>query len=200
MIAWTEDELDRIGDAEELKIASARPDGSMRPSVTIWVVRVGSDLYVRSAYGSDNPWFRRAKVSGVGRVRAGGLERDVTFAEPAAGVHSDLDAAYHAKYDRYGPRSSARSSVRRPRPSPSGCSRGVRPPIRDDPCQHVLRSSIDCVVWNEHARGDEGQRPTSGPEARRAVCAGVHRVARCIRPTTGCLVCMAFRWPRSWPG
>ena len=104
MIAWTEDELDRIGDAEELKIASARPDGSMRPSVTIWVVRVGSDLYVRSAYGSDNPWFRRAKVSGVGRVRAGGLERDVTFAEPATGVHSELDAAYHAKYDRYGPR------------------------------------------------------------------------------------------------
>lgn len=39
----------------------------------------------------------------MGRIRAGGLERDVTFAEPAPGVHADSDAAYHVKYDRYGP-------------------------------------------------------------------------------------------------
>jgi Uncharacterized protein conserved in bacteria (DUF2255) len=47
------------------------------------VVRVDDQLYVRSAYGPDNPWFRRAKASGVGRIGAGGLERDVTFAEAA---------------------------------------------------------------------------------------------------------------------
>jgi Uncharacterized protein conserved in bacteria (DUF2255) len=57
-----------------------------------------------SAYGPTNPWFRRAKASGAGRIRAGGLERDVTFAEAAPGVHAAIDAAYHAKYDRYGPR------------------------------------------------------------------------------------------------
>jgi hypothetical protein len=39
----------------------------------------------------------------VGRIRAGGLERDVTFADPAPDVHADIDAAYHAKYDRHGP-------------------------------------------------------------------------------------------------
>ncbi len=104
---WTADELTRIGDATELQIASRRSDGSLRPFVTIWVVRVGDDLYVRSAYGTDNPWFRRAKSSGEGRVRAGGVERDVTFTTPAANsnadVHADIDAAYHAKYDRYGP-------------------------------------------------------------------------------------------------
>jgi hypothetical protein len=72
--------------------------------VTMWVVRAGDDLYVRSAYGPNNPWFRRAKASGTGRIRAGGLERDVTFAEPAPGAHAASDAAYHAKYDRYGPR------------------------------------------------------------------------------------------------
>jgi hypothetical protein len=27
----------------------------------------------------------------------------VTFTEPGAGVHAAIDAAYHAKYDRYGP-------------------------------------------------------------------------------------------------
>lgn len=30
-------------------------------------------------------------------------ERDVQVAEPAADAHQAIDAAYHAKYDRYGP-------------------------------------------------------------------------------------------------
>jgi len=103
MTAWTDVELGRIGDAQELQLASERPDGTLRGYVTMWIVRTGDELYVRSAHGADNPWFRRAKASRVGRVRAGGLERDVTFAEVAPGVQFDIDAAYHAKYDRYGP-------------------------------------------------------------------------------------------------
>ena len=69
----------------------------------MWVVRVGDEVYVRSAYGPGNPWYRRATASGVGRIRAGGVERDVTFADASTGVQGDIDAAYHAKYDRYGP-------------------------------------------------------------------------------------------------
>jgi hypothetical protein len=103
-MTWTNEELSRVGEAEELQLASARADGTLRPYVTMWVVRAGDELYVRSAYGPNNPWYRRAKASGVGRVRAGGVERDVTFAEAAAGVHAAIDAAYHAKYDRYGPK------------------------------------------------------------------------------------------------
>jgi hypothetical protein len=60
-------------------------------------------LYVRSAYGPSNPWFVRAKASGAGRIRAGGLEREVTFVEADPDTHAAIDAAYHAKYDRYGP-------------------------------------------------------------------------------------------------
>jgi hypothetical protein len=104
MTTWTEDELTTIGRAERLQIASTRPDGSLRPYVTIWVVRAGDDLYVRSAYGSTNPWFVRARSSGTGRIRAGGIERDVTFTEAAPDAHAAVDAAYHAKYDQYGPR------------------------------------------------------------------------------------------------
>jgi hypothetical protein len=105
MRTWTDEELRRIGEAQELHLASARQDGTMRPYVTMWVVRAaGDDLYVRSAYGPNNPWFRRAKASGGGRIRAGGLERDVAFAEPDAGVHAAIDSAYHAKYDRHGPK------------------------------------------------------------------------------------------------
>jgi len=103
MTTWTPDELARIGGAEELQIATLRTDGSLRPYVTIWTVRAGDELYVRSAYGADNPWFRRAKASGAGRIRAGGLERDVTFAEASPDAHAAIDEAYHAKYDRHGP-------------------------------------------------------------------------------------------------
>jgi hypothetical protein len=100
---WTGDELTRIGEAEELELTSTRPDGMLRRYVTMWVVRVGDEIYVRSAYGPDNPWYRRAKASGVGRIRAAGAERDVTFAEATPDAHAGIDAAYHAKYDRYGP-------------------------------------------------------------------------------------------------
>jgi hypothetical protein len=103
MTTWTSEELTRIGDAEELGVSSLRADGTVRPYVTIWVVRADRDLYIRSAYGPDNPWFRRARGSGAGRIRAGGLERDVTFEQPDDTVHAALDAAYHAKYDRHGP-------------------------------------------------------------------------------------------------
>lgn len=104
MSGWTPDELAVVESTDELRVASYRPDGTLRPGVTIWVVRVGDDVYIRSAYGPSNGWFRRAQTSGTGRVQVGGLEKDVTFAAPAPDVHPALDAAYHAKYDRYGAR------------------------------------------------------------------------------------------------
>lgn len=104
MTAWSNDELTRIGGSEELEIASVRADGTLRPYVTIWVVLVGDEIVVRSADGSTNPWFRRATASGIGRIRAGGLERDVTFVEQPDATPAAIDAVYHAKYDRYGPR------------------------------------------------------------------------------------------------
>jgi hypothetical protein len=103
MATWTEEELDRISDATELQLTSVSENGSLRPYVTMWVVRAGDNVYVRSAGGPDRPWYRRAKASGAGRIRAGGVERDVTFAQAATDAHTDIDAGYHAKYDRYGP-------------------------------------------------------------------------------------------------
>jgi hypothetical protein len=102
MTAWTSDELTRIGGADELQVASYRSDGTLRPYVTIWTVRARDDIYIRSAYGRDNGWFRRALASGTGRIRAGGVEKDVIFEEPDDDVHAAVDAAYHTKYDRHG--------------------------------------------------------------------------------------------------
>ena len=103
MSLWPEDELRRVGDAGELRVASRRADGTLRPTVTIWHARVADAIYVRSAHGPDNGWFRRAKSAGAGRISAGGVERDVTFEPAPAEVRDALDQAYHAKYDSYGP-------------------------------------------------------------------------------------------------
>jgi len=100
---WTEQELTTIGQSDELRISSRRPDDTLRPFVIIWVVRVDDNLYVRSAHGAKNPWFARARKSGSGRITSGGVERDVTFEEPID-CPETIDAAYHEKYDRYGPR------------------------------------------------------------------------------------------------
>lgn len=104
MSAWTPDQLQRIGAATELELASRRPDGTPRPYVTMWVVRNADSLYVRSAHGPDNPWYRRALRSGRGHLRAGGVEADVTFAGAVGDDQAAIDDAYHTKYDSYGPR------------------------------------------------------------------------------------------------
>lgn len=103
---FTSDELERIAGAEELRVSSVRSDGTERPFVTIWAVRAGDHIYIRSAYGTDNPWFRRAVASGIGRIQAGGVDREVSFARIDADdtvVQQAVDAAFHAKYDRHGP-------------------------------------------------------------------------------------------------
>jgi hypothetical protein len=101
MSEWTAGELDTLGGAEELEIAPLRPDGSLCPYTTIWVVRIGDDLYVRSWRGRDGAWFRAALRRPEGRIRAAGIKRDVTFTEPDHADHDTIDRAYRDKYARY---------------------------------------------------------------------------------------------------
>ena len=92
-LAWTENELRRIGDAEELEIAPVRR-GTGRASRPIWVVRYGDDLYVRAAYVEASGWHRIARASGQARISAGGVEKDVTVQDADPGVLDAVDAAY----------------------------------------------------------------------------------------------------------
>jgi len=99
---WTSDELNRIGISEELQIASLRRDGTLRKLVTIWVVRVGDDLYVRSVNGRGSSWFRGVQTRHEGHIRAGGVEKDVTFVEESdSSINDQIDTAYVTKYRRY---------------------------------------------------------------------------------------------------
>jgi hypothetical protein len=101
MTAWTKDELTKIGAADELQIASLRRDGTLRHRTTIWVVRLGDDLYVRSVNGPTAAWFRGTKVRHEGRIWAGRIEKDVTFVDADHDVDDQIDAAYRTKYRRY---------------------------------------------------------------------------------------------------
>jgi hypothetical protein len=101
MTDWTPEELAAVGTADELQIAAERPDGSLRRYTTIWVVRVGDELYVRSYRGRGGVWFRSALQRPEGRVRAGGIERDVTFEEPGDADDGAIDRAYRTKYASY---------------------------------------------------------------------------------------------------
>src|SRR5512144_2083106 len=84
MTGWTSEELNKIGTAEELEIASLRGDGTLRKSRTIWVVRVGDDLYVRSVNGVGSDWFRGVQTRHEGHIQAGGVHKDVTFVDVTA--------------------------------------------------------------------------------------------------------------------
>jgi hypothetical protein len=101
MTTWTSDELTRIGRTEELQIASLRRDGTLRNPVTIWVVPHDGGLYVRSVRGRIAAWFRGAQERHEGQIRAGGVEKDVTFVDAGHDIDAEVDAAYRAKYRRY---------------------------------------------------------------------------------------------------
>ena len=98
MMAWTSEELTRIGTAGEMRIASLRSDGTLRSPVTIWVVRLGDELYVRSVNGRTAAWFRGAEVRHQGHIRAGGVDKDVTFLEADEALNDRIDAEYRSKY------------------------------------------------------------------------------------------------------
>jgi hypothetical protein len=99
---WTSDELTKIGAAGELRIASLRRDGTLRKPVIIWSVRVGDDIYARSAYGPNVAWLRGVKIRHEGHISAGGVEKDVAFQDADAAINDQLDDVYRNKYRRHG--------------------------------------------------------------------------------------------------
>jgi hypothetical protein len=101
MTQWTSDQLDTIGKAEEVQISSVGRDGKLRKPVTVWAVRHGDDLYVRSVRGRDGHWFRGTQERHEGRIRAGGIQQDIKFVEADHNIDDQIDAAYRDKYRRY---------------------------------------------------------------------------------------------------
>lgn len=106
---WSADELERITAAEELRIAPRRADGTLRREVPIWVVCLGGQVYVRTWYRRTGGWFGQAVDSRRGRIHVPGVTADVVIEDVGSdqAVRAGVDAAYRAKYGRYGERTVA---------------------------------------------------------------------------------------------
>ncbi|MFF1743668.1 DUF2255 family protein [Streptomyces mirabilis] len=101
MTTWNDSDLMKVGAAEELDLESERADGTLRAPVTMWVVRAGDHIYVRSVKGVDGPWHRGTRSRHQGRIEAGGVRAEVAFRQADPGEYADVDAAYREKYGRY---------------------------------------------------------------------------------------------------
>lgn len=101
MTTWTSEELKRIGSSDEIRLAFQRPDGTLSNPRPVWVVRRGDDLYARSVNGPTAAWYRGAQATHTGHIDAGGVSKDITFADPDPDTGDELDCAYRAKYHRY---------------------------------------------------------------------------------------------------
>ena len=101
MTGWATEELDNVEAADELEVTSLRSDGTLGSPRTIWVVRLGDDLFVRSVKGRTSAWFRGTQRRHEGRIRSGGVEKDVTFVEADPDLESRIGDAYRGKYRRY---------------------------------------------------------------------------------------------------
>ena len=99
--AWSPAELAAFASADEVRLAVRRADGSLRRPVTIWIVRVGDDLYVRSVNGPAATWYRPVQERHEGRLEAAATGRDVALDPAGPGLDDQIDAAYRAKYRSY---------------------------------------------------------------------------------------------------
>ena len=90
--------LAHVADSEEIIVGFTRPDGT-EGSTPIWVVRVGDDIFVRSAYGERGGWFKRLRRNPDGYVRDGDHRHPIRaerVTDPAT-----LDAVTQAYTQKY---------------------------------------------------------------------------------------------------
>jgi len=92
---WSAEQLRRFEAAEELEVGGRR-------WTPVWVVRAGDQVYVRTWQRRDTGWYGRVRREGTARVRVPGLEADVVVEGTGDAERAGVDAAYRAKYGRYG--------------------------------------------------------------------------------------------------
>ena len=100
MTTWSQNDLDRLGGDSEVAVSSVRHDGSLSRTRTVWIVRVGDQLYLRSVNGPDAAWYRFTRTFHQGRIEARGVARDVTWIDVNATEQPDVDPAVDAEYAR----------------------------------------------------------------------------------------------------
>ncbi len=101
MSAWTQDELHKIAESDDLHISPFREDGVTYGTPTwIWSVVVDGALYVRGYNGQKSRWYKAAIRQKAGRIIAAGITKEVTFEKTEGPINDRIDDAYRAKYRR----------------------------------------------------------------------------------------------------
>lgn len=98
MADWNPTQLERIAAAREIEVSPLRDDGALTKPVTIWAVRVGDELYVRSVRGAEGGWFKAAEQRHEGRIEVDSTAFDVTFEDAPHHLDAEIDEAYKSKY------------------------------------------------------------------------------------------------------
>jgi hypothetical protein len=99
MITWSNVELTKIAEADDLHISPFREDGVTYGTPTwIWSVVIDDALYVRAYNGKDSRWYRAAMRQKAGRITAAGMTKEATFEAVGGPLNDRIDDAYCAKY------------------------------------------------------------------------------------------------------
>lgn len=97
---FSEDDLQRFAETDDLHIAPFREDGVTYGTLTwIWSVVVDNDLYVRAYHGKNSRWYKSAMKQKAGRIQAAGLTKEVIFEPVNSFVNDQIDEAYRKKYN-----------------------------------------------------------------------------------------------------
>jgi hypothetical protein len=99
MAAWSQDELRKVAEADDLHVAPFREDGTTYGTPTwIWSVAVDDALYVRGYNGQNSRWYQAAVRQKAGRIIAAGMTKEVVFEPADAAINDRIDDAYRTKY------------------------------------------------------------------------------------------------------
>jgi hypothetical protein len=99
MSGWSQEEIRRIAESDDLHIAPFRDDGKTYGTPTwIWSVIVDGNLYVRAYNGPESSWYGAAVKQKAGRITAAGMTKEVSFERVADQMNDAIDEAYRAKY------------------------------------------------------------------------------------------------------
>jgi hypothetical protein len=102
---WTAAQLVRLERTPELEIAVRHPDGRTGRWTPVWVVVVGTDVFVRTWQRRETGWYGGVLRTRAALVRAGDPPAAVDVEPVGDARQAEVDAAYEAKYGSSGARS-----------------------------------------------------------------------------------------------
>ena len=101
MANWSEDELRRLAETDDLHISPFRGDGTTYGTPTwIWSVVVDGELFVRAYNGQNSSWYQSAIAQKAGRITAAGIAKEVSFESVDGPINDRIDEAYRTKYKK----------------------------------------------------------------------------------------------------